>query len=46
MPLPKGTANVWKVYLRAQANKVDVLALLTLHGKTAYWTTQVLPPGQ
>jgi hypothetical protein len=44
--LPKGTANVWKVYLSPQAKKLDVLALLTLHGKTAYWTTQVLPPKQ
>jgi hypothetical protein len=44
--LPKGTANVTKVYLNAQASKLDVVALLTLHGKTAYWTTQVLPPKQ
>ncbi len=44
--LPKGTANITKVYLNAQARKLDVLALLTLHGKTAYWTTQVLPPKQ
>jgi len=44
--LPKGTANITKVYLNAQARKLDVVALLTLHGKTAYWTTQVLPPRQ
>jgi hypothetical protein len=44
--LPKGTANITKVYLNAQAKRLDVLALLTRHGKTAYWTTAVLPPKQ
>jgi hypothetical protein len=44
--LPKGTSNVTEVYLNAQAKRLDVLALLTVHGKTAYWTTQVLPPKQ
>ncbi len=44
--LPRGTTIVDKVYLSAQARKVDVVALLTVRGKTAYWTTQVLPPRQ
>jgi len=42
--LPAGTSELWKVYLSAQAGRVDVLALLTVHGKIAYWATQVLPP--
>ena len=44
--LPKGTSSVWKVYINAQAKKLDVVALLTVRGKTAYWATQVLPPRQ
>ena len=44
--LPKGTSNIWKVYIDAQAKKLDVVALLTVRGKVAYWTTQVLPPRQ
>jgi hypothetical protein len=39
--LPSGTSRVLKVYISAQAGKVDVLALLTRHGKTAYYATQV-----
>jgi len=35
---------LWKVYLSAQSSRLDVLALLTVHGNIAYWTTQVLPP--
>lgn len=41
--LPSGTEDVWKVYLSAQSGRLDVVALLTVHGKIAYWTTQVLP---
>lgn len=44
--LPKGTSEVWKVYINAQARKLDIVALLTVRGKVAYWTTQVLPPRQ
>jgi hypothetical protein len=44
VPLPKGTSTLWKVYINAQAKRLDVLALLTVHGKLAYWSTQVLPP--
>jgi hypothetical protein len=44
--LPRGTKNIWKVYVNAQAKKLDVVALLTVGGKTAYWATQVLPPRQ
>jgi len=42
-----GTTTVWKVYLNAQATKLDVLALVTLNGNsktTAYWHTQVSQP--
>jgi hypothetical protein len=42
--LPAGTTNIWRVYVSAQSGRLDVLALLTVHGATAYWTTQVLPP--
>jgi hypothetical protein len=45
--LPTGTTNVWKVYLSAQATKVDVLVLVTQHGNSkdaAYWDTQVPQP--
>jgi hypothetical protein len=44
VPLPKGTSTLWKVYINAQAKRLDVLALVTVHGKLAYWSTQVLPP--
>lgn len=44
--LPRGTSFIWKVYINAQARKLDIVALLTVRGKIAYWTTQVLPPGQ
>lgn len=42
--LPAGTSTVWKVYTSAQAGKLDVVALLTRHGKSAYWATQVPLP--
>lgn len=42
--LPAGTTTVWKVYTSAQAGKLDMVALLTRHGKTAYWATQVPLP--
>ena len=45
--LPAGTTAVWKVYLSAQATKVDVLALVTQHGNNsdaAYWDAQVPQP--
>ncbi len=41
---PAGAGTLWKVYISAQAKRVDVIALLTVRGKTAYWATQVLPP--
>jgi hypothetical protein len=46
IPLPAGTKTVWKVYISAQAGRLDVLLLLSKHGssKAAYWSTQVLPP--
>jgi len=39
--LPSGTSRILKVYISAQNSRADVLALLTRHGKTAYWSTQV-----
>ena len=45
--LPPGTTTIWKVYLNAQATKLDVLALVTQHENsktTAYWDTQVPQP--
>jgi hypothetical protein len=42
--LPAGTTTVWKAYTSAQAGKLDVVALLTRHGKSAYWATQVPLP--
>jgi hypothetical protein len=39
--LPAGTTVVLKVYISAQASRLDVLALLTRRNKTAYWATQV-----
>jgi hypothetical protein len=44
VPVPGGTAAITKVYINAQSKRLDVVALLTRNGKTAYWTTQVLPP--
>jgi hypothetical protein len=39
--LPSGTTTIFKVYISAQRSRLDVLALVTAHGKTAYWATQV-----
>jgi hypothetical protein len=44
VPLPSGTSVIWKVYTSAQAGRLDVLALLTRSGRTAYYATQVLLP--
>lgn len=44
LSLPRGTSTLWKVYLNAQAKRVEVLALATIGSKTAYFATQVLPP--
>lgn len=44
LSLPRGTSTLWKIYLSAQARRVDVLALVTVGSKTAYFATQVLPP--
>ena len=42
--LPAGTSRIYKVYTSAQAGRLDVIALLTAHGSTAYFATQVLLP--
>lgn len=39
--LPSGTSTVWKVYVKAVKSRLDIVALLTRHGKTAYYYTQV-----
>jgi hypothetical protein len=39
--LPAGTSVIWKEYIRAVGSRLDVVALLTRHGKVAYWFTQV-----
>lgn len=39
--LPRGTSVIWKVYENAQAGKVDLVALMTVNGRTAYYATQV-----
>jgi len=44
VPLPRGTTDLWKAYISAQAGRLDIVALLTVRGKLAFWTTQVLPP--
>jgi hypothetical protein len=45
VPLPAGTEDVWRVYASATPRHLDVVALLTVRGKQAYWHTEVLPPG-
>lgn len=42
LSLPKGTTTLWKIYINAQAKRLDVLALITVRGKIAYWATQLL----
>jgi hypothetical protein len=42
--LPAGTTRILKAYTNAQAGRLDVVALLTIHGKTAYYDTQVPLP--
>jgi hypothetical protein len=39
--LPSGTSRILKVYVSAQTGRVDVLALITRSGKTAWYATQV-----
>jgi hypothetical protein len=42
--LPAGTTSIYKVYTSAQAGRLDVVALLTRGGASAYWSTQVPLP--
>ena len=44
LSLPRGTSTLWKIYLNAQAKRVDVLALVSIGHHAAYYATQVLPP--
>jgi hypothetical protein len=39
--LPSGLTNLWKIYISPEGSKLVILALITRHGKTAYWETQV-----
>jgi hypothetical protein len=41
VPLPSGTTNLYKVYICSAGSRLDLVALLTRHGKTAYWVTQL-----
>jgi hypothetical protein len=41
VPLPSGTSVIWKEYISAAGSRLDIVALLTRHGKVAYWFTQV-----
>jgi hypothetical protein len=41
LSLPRGTSTLWKIYLNAQAKRVDVLALASVGTRTAYFATQV-----
>jgi hypothetical protein len=43
VPLPPGTTTIWKTYISAQSTRLDIVALLTVHNKIAYWTTQAMP---
>jgi hypothetical protein len=42
--LPVGTQSLWKAYINADTNSLEILALLTVDGRTAYWATRVAPP--
>jgi hypothetical protein len=42
--LPVGTDDVWRVYLSATSTRLDIVALLTVHRKIAYWHTQLVAP--
>lgn len=42
--LPAGTNVVWKVYTSAQAGRLDIVLLATVHSTLAYFATQVLLP--
>ena len=42
--LPSGISNIYRVYTSAQNGRLDIVALLTRHGTTAYFATQVPLP--
>jgi len=42
--LPAGSSALYHVYISAQSSRLDILALLTVNFKIAYWTTQVPAP--
>jgi hypothetical protein len=42
--LPKDATTLWKAYISAQPDRLDIVALLTVDGKIAYWATQAAVP--
>jgi hypothetical protein len=44
VPLPAGASALYRAYVSAQPKRLDVLALLIVNGKIAYWATQVPAP--
>jgi len=44
VPLPAGASALYRAYISAQSKRLDVLALLIVNGKIAYWTAQVRAP--
>jgi len=42
--LPAGSSALYRVYISAQSKRLDILALLIVNFKIAYWTTQVPAP--
>ena len=44
VPLPAGASALYRAYISAQPTRLDVLALLIVNGKIAYWTAQVPAP--
>jgi len=44
VPLPGGASALYRAYISAQSTRLDVVALLIVNGRIAYWTTQVRAP--
>jgi hypothetical protein len=42
--LPAGASVLYRAYVSAQSRKADIVALLIVNGKIAYWDTQVPAP--
>jgi hypothetical protein len=44
VPLPGGASALYRAYVSAQPKRLDVVALLIVNGRIAYWTAQVRAP--